>query len=260
MHEWLEALILGIVQGLTEFLPVSSSGHLEIAKYILGDDSLGQQSLLMTITLHAATALATIVVYKKDVKKLAKGTMQRQRPEIAYAIKIILSMIPAVLIGLLLEKEIEGLFDRNMTLVASMLVVTGIILLLSELLNRGSRPLTNADALLIGVAQAIAIMPGISRSGATIGVALLLGKNKSEAARFSFLMVIPLIFGKMIKEIIDGDFTHVNMNVLPLIVGFLAAFFTGWLACKWIISIVRNSKLRYFAIYCFVVAMLLWIL
>lgn len=260
MNSLLEAVILGIVQGLTEFLPISSSGHLEIAKYLLGDDQLGEQSLLMTITLHAATALATIVVYRNDVQKLVSGAVQRKSDELRYLWLIVLSMIPAVAIGVFFESEIEGLFSQNMTLIAWMLVITGILLLCSEYLRRGSKPLGGTGALLVGIAQAFAILPGISRSGATISVALLLGIDRTRAARFSFLMVIPLIFGKMVKELIDGDFNDEAVRLLPLLLGAVVAFITGWIACKWIISIVQHARLHYFAFYCFFVAVLLWVI
>jgi len=260
MTTWLEAVILGIVQGLTEFLPVSSSGHLEIAKYLLGDDSLGEQGLLMTITLHAATALATLVVYRSDVAEIIRGTLKNQEAERSYTLKIILSMIPAVMAGLLLESQIEGLFNQNMTLISMMLIVTGLLLLLSEWLGTGLKRIGFSEAFIIGIAQAIAIIPGISRSGATISAALLLGGDKTKSARFSFLMVIPLIFGKMIKELLDGDFSSESVDLMPLAIGFAVAFFAGWIACKWIIAIVKHSKLKYFSVYCFIVAALLWVI
>ena len=257
---FLEAVILGLVQGLTEFLPISSSGHLEIAKFLLGDDSLGQQSLLMTVTLHAATALATLVVYRKDVGKITSGAVKGNREDVSYLWKIGLSMIPAACVGLFFEHEIEQLFDQDMRFIAMMLVITGLLLLICEWIRTGQRQVTTRHALVIGLAQAIAILPGISRSGATISTALMLGNNKEDAARFSFLMVIPLIFGKMIKEWLDGDFSGDQVELVTLFTGFLVAFLVGWLACKWIIAIVRARKLRYFSFYCFLVAGLLWTL
>lgn len=259
MSSWLEAIILGIVQGLTEFLPVSSSGHLEIARFLLGDDQIGEQGLLMTITLHAATALATLLVYRKDVSSLLKGSISGDREARDYCLKIVLSMLPAVALGLLFESNIEQLFKQNMSLIASMLLVTGILLLLSERMKKGNKPVNFLSAVLIGIGQAVAIMPGISRSGATISLALMLGVDKTKAARFSFLMVIPLIFGKMAKDILDGDFASADVDLLALLLGFITAFFAGWLACKWIIAIVRRAQLHYFAIYCFIIAALLWI-
>ncbi len=258
MSSWLEAVILGLVQGLTEFLPISSSGHLEIVKHLLGDESLGEQSLLMTVTLHAATALATLVVYRKDVVSIANGAFRENKEDRSYIWKIALSMIPAAIIGLVFEHEIELLFDRNMKLISIMLAITGILLLVSEYIGKGNKEIGKKDALLIGLAQAVSIIPGLSRSGATISCALMLGNDKTKSARFSFLMVIPLIFGKMIKEIIDGDFASEAVQLIPLCIGFAAAFFTGWIACKWIIAIVKASKLRYFSAYCFIIAVFLW--
>ena len=260
MSTWLEAVILGLVQGLTEFLPISSSGHLEIAKLLLGDESLGEQSLLMTITLHAATALATLVVYREDIADIASGFFKNKSVDRSYVYKILLSLIPAAVIGILFEHQIEAMFDKNMTLISFMLVVTGLLLLLSEYIGSGKKEVGYKDAIIIGLAQAVAIIPGISRSGATISTALMLGNDKAKSARFSFLMVVPLIFGKMGKEILDGDFAGDSVQLMPLIVGFIAAFFAGWIACKWIIAIVRSAKLRYFSFYCFAVAALIWLI
>ena len=261
MAEWLEALILGIVQGITEFLPISSSGHLEIVKYLLGDDALASESLKMTITVHAATALATLVIYRKDVCEIGLGAFQNTENR-NYIGKIIVSMLPAVAVGFLFESEIEMLFNKNIILVSFMLVITGLLLLFAHRSRHKSKTkeVSFSDAFFIGIAQAIAIMPGISRSGATISAAILLGDEKSRSARFSFLMVIPLIFGKMIKEFLEGDFSSEQTDILSLSIGFVAAFITGLFACSLMIRIVKKSKLSYFAVYCFVVALLLWFL
>jgi undecaprenyl-diphosphatase len=261
MAEWLEALILGIVQGITEFLPISSSGHLEIVKYLLGDDALASESLKMTIIVHAATALSTLVVYRKDVANIGLGAFNDAEHR-NYIGKIIVSMLPAVMVGLLFESEIELLFDKNLIMVSFMLVITGLLLLFAHKsrFQTKSRKVSYSDAFFIGIAQAIAIMPGISRSGATISAALLLGGDKSGSARFSFLMVIPLILGKMAKEILDGDFSTEQTDHFSLLVAFTAAFITGLIACTLMIKIVRQSKLSYFAAYCFVVALILWFL
>ena len=256
----LEAVILGLVQGLTEFLPISSSGHLEIAKFLLGDESLAEQGLLMTITLHAATALATLVVYRKDVTAISLGAIRGSGSDRTYIWKIAVSMIPATIIGLLFEKQIEQLFDKDMLLIAGMLMITGLLLLVCEWVRPGEKEISSGHAMIIGIAQAVAVIPGISRSGATISAALLLGNGKSATTRFSFLMVIPLIFGKMIKDWIDGDFHEEQVDLLALTIGFAVAFCVGWLACKWIIAIVRARKLRYFSFYCFLVAGLLWMM
>lgn len=257
MGEVLSAVVLGIVQGLTEFLPVSSSGHLEIAKYFLGDDSIGEESLLMTVTLHAATALSTLVVFRKEVAEIFKGLFQfKYNEETAFSLKIILSMIPAVLVGLFFEDMIEHMFNQQMLLVGLMLIVTGVLLFFADRAKRTDRAVSYRDALIVGLSQAVAILPGISRSGATISTSVLLGIDRERAARFSFLMVIPLIFGKVAKDVLDGAFAESGVNTLALGVGFVAAFFTGMLACVWMIKLVRNSKLTYFSVYCFIVAAL----
>ena len=256
MSDILSAIVLGIVQGLTEFLPVSSSGHLELAKYILGDERVGQESLLMTVSLHVATALSTIVVFRKDIADIFRGLFQfRWNEETQFSLKIILSMIPAVLAGLLLESQIEQLFSQQILLVGLALLVTGLLLFLADRARHTNQNVRYRDALLVGIAQAIAILPGISRSGATISTSVLLGIDREKAARFSFLMVVPLILGKVAKDILDGAFPAQSSDQLvPLAVGFVAAFFTDWLACLWMIQLVKRSKLTYFAVYCFIIA------
>jgi undecaprenyl-diphosphatase len=258
MEEILRAIILGIVQGLTEFLPVSSSGHLELAKFILGDENLGEASLLMTVLLHAATALSTIVVFWKDIIQIFKGLFQfTWNEETAFSVKIILSMIPAAAVGLLMEEQIEQLFNQQLLLVGLMLIVTGLLLFLADRAKNTSKPVSFINAIIVGIAQAIAIMPGISRSGATISTSVLLGIDRDRAARFSFLMVVPLILGKMAKDILDGGFaSQATGQFWPLALGFIAAFLTGLLACTWMIRLVKNSKLTYFSVYCFIVAIL----
>jgi undecaprenyl-diphosphatase len=254
MTEIIRAIVLGIVQGLTEFLPVSSSGHLELAKYILGDTSMAEQSLLMTVTLHIATALSTIVVFRKDIATIFKGLFAfRWNAETEFSAKIVLSMIPAAFVGLFFEKEIEALFTRNILLVAAMLVVTGVLLLLAHRAKDTGKPVSFLNALLVGIAQAIAITPGISRSGATISSSVLLGIDRGEAARFSFLMVVPLILGKLAKDLLDGSYGATE-NAGALIFGFIFAFLTGLFACRLMIRLVKGSKLIYFSIYCFIVA------
>ena len=249
----LEAIILGIIQGLTEFLPVSSSGHLELAKEIL-NISAKEQNLLMTITLHAATALSTVFIFRKDILQIFRGLLQfRGNEEFQFSLKIVLSMIPAALVGLFFENEIEQLFGGQILLVGSMLIVTGLLLFLADQAKKTDRKVSFLNAVLIGIAQAIAILPGISRSGATISTSVLLGIDREKAARFSFLMVVPLIFGKMAKDIMGGSIHPESTTLLPLLVGFVAAFFTGLLACKWMIRLVKNSQLKYFAYYCFII-------
>ena len=249
-----EAIILGIIQGLTEFLPVSSSGHLELAKVILGDDSLPEESMLMTVVLHAATALSTIVVFRKDLAEIFKGLFQfKNNDEFKFSLNIVLSMIPAAVIGVLFDDEIEAFFGGKILLVGTMLLVTAVLLILADKAKNTDKKVGIKEAIIIGVSQAVAIMPGISRSGATISTSVLLGVDREKAARFSFLMVVPLILGKMAKDILDGAFDVISGSLINYGVGFAAAFVTGILACTWMIKLVKKSKLKYFAYYCLAV-------
>lgn len=345
----LEAIIIGIIQGLTEFLPVSSSGHIELAKAIFGDDNMPSEGMLFTIVLHAATALSTVVIFRKDLLEIFKGVCQfRWNQHWKFVIAIGISMIPAGIVGLLFEKELEAFFYKNILLVGLMLLVTGVILFLADKAKKTEKKINWITAAIIGVAQAIAIMPGISRSGATIGTSVLLGIDRTRAARFSFLMVIPLIFGAMLlkgKKFIEvSNLEELNIEnrvelvineagkedifesaqlialepsinlreeiwtaleskeglsvaeiqdtrakvevglvnagcnstqvdflmndsfagfrplmktpVSSLLGGFIAAFLTGLFACKWMISLVKKSKLKYFAFYCIAVGII----
>ncbi len=251
----LQAIVLGIIQGLTEFLPVSSSGHLELAKSLFGDNSVPEESMRFTVLVHAATALSTVVVYRKEVADIFKGLFAfKNNDEFWFSLKIVISMIPAAIIGVLFNDEIESLFSGQIMLVGAMLGVTGLLLFLADKAKETDRKVTVFNAAIIGIAQAIAILPGISRSGATISTSVLLGIDKTEAARFSFLMVVPLIMGKMAKDILDGAFTTGQAdNPLALAAGFAAAFLTGLVACTWMISLVKKSRLTYFGYYCFAV-------
>jgi len=252
-----ESLILGIIQGLTEFLPVSSSGHLEIFKEIFSSDYQPKESLLITITLHAATAMSTLFYFRKDIGFIFKELLRFEKSESLYfALKIILSMIPAVIVGLFFEDFIASLFDRNLLLVGFMLLITAFLLFQADRIGKNNKPLNYSSALLIGVIQAIAILPGISRSSATIALAVLLGIDRERAARFSFLMVIPLIFGSMAKSLLEIDSVTQSPDYLPLLVGFIAAFITGIFACKWMIALVKKSQLKYFSFYCIVVGVI----
>lgn len=255
MWDALRAIILGVVQGLTEFLPVSSSGHLELAKVIMGNDELGAASILMTVVLHFATALSTIVVFRKDVMEILTGLFSDNASR-QFALKIIASMIPAAAVGVLLEDQIDSLFTNNILLVCCMLLVTAALLFVADRAKTTDKGVSYSNAVLIGISQAIAIMPGISRSGATISTSVLLGVDREKAARFSFLMVVPLIFGKIAKDLLDGEFTNTQVDFLELGLGFTAAFFTGLLACTWMIKLVKNSQLKHFAYYCVAVAII----
>lgn len=255
MDIW-DALLLGIIQGLTEFLPVSSSGHLELGKAILGDTSMPDESLLFTVVLHFATALSTLVVFKKDVWEIVEGLFRFKWNEATrFSLKIVISMIPAALIGFLFEDELESFFGGNVSFVGYMLLLTALLLWLADRARHTGKKVKYRDALIIGVSQAIAMLPGISRSGATISTSVLLGNDKSKAARFSFLMVVPLIFGKIAKDILSGDLSGQTTKLTELGVGFIAAFISGIIACRWMIKLVRHSKLSYFAIYCLVVGL-----
>ena len=253
----IDAIILGIIQGLTEFLPVSSSGHLELGKAILGDSTLPEESLLFTVVLHFATALSTIVVFRKDIFDILKGLFQfKWNDETQFSLKIILSMIPAVIIGLFFEEQLESLFGGNILLVGMMLIITALLLWLADKAKDTQKPVSYRNAFTIGIAQAIAMLPGISRSGATISTSVLLGNDKSKAARFSFLMVVPLIFGKIAKDLLSGEITTESGNFTALSIGFVAAFVSGLIACTWMIKLVKKSKLSWFAIYCLIVGII----
>ncbi len=253
--ELLKALILGIIQGLTEFLPVSSSGHIELGKVILGYEI--KEDVLFTVVLHFATALATLVIFRKEVLEILRGLFQfKWNEEAQFSAKIIVSMIPAAIVGLVWEDQIDALFDGHILLVGCMLILTGLLLFWADRAKDTLKKVGFSDAFIIGISQAIAILPGISRSGATISTSVLLGVDRERAAKFSFLMVVPLILGKMAKDILGGEMVYSSEAMLPLIIGFVAAFFSGLLACRWMIQLVKNAKLSYFSIYCFIVGTL----
>ncbi|GAA5220593.1 undecaprenyl-diphosphate phosphatase [Membranihabitans marinus] len=248
MNDFLQKIILGIIQGLTEFLPVSSSGHLEIAKMMIGDDVAGHESLLTTVVLHFATAMATMVVFRDDIIDILKTLKQKASQK--FVIAIVLSMIPAAAVGVLLQDQIDALFSGNLWLVGICLLVTAGLLLIADRAKDSQHEVNYFRAIIIGISQAIAILPGISRSGATISTSVILGIDRSKAARFSFLMVVPLIFGKMAKDLLEADMVLHTTSWTALGLGFAAAFITGVFACKWMIALVKNSKLYYFSIYC----------
>ncbi|MEO9485303.1 MAG: undecaprenyl-diphosphate phosphatase [Ekhidna sp.] len=254
---WVEALILGIIQGLTEFLPVSSSGHLEIGSVLL--EVYSTDNLLFAVTVHLATALATIAVFRNDISILLKDIFKFQWNESTeFAAKIIISMVPVFIVAIFFKDQIEELFVGNLLLVGSMLLITGGLLLFAHFKNDGNKPVGFVAAILIGLAQAFAVLPGISRSGSTIATALILGVERSKAARFSFLMVLIPIMGASLLELLDytENPTGHSIDTLSLIVGFVAAFVSGYIACRWMIKIVKRGKLTYFAIYCFIVGLI----
>ncbi|MCK4289008.1 MAG: undecaprenyl-diphosphate phosphatase [Bacteroidales bacterium] len=254
--DWLEALILGIVQGLTEFLPVSSSGHLELGKVILGVEA--ERSLIFTVVVHGATVLSTIFVFHKDLWILLKGLFAfKWNDETKYISKILISMIPVVIVGLFFAEEIESFFTGNVVFVGSMLIITALLLTFTYFKKSNLRKISFIDSLIIGIAQAAAVLPGISRSGATISTGLMLGNKRELIAKFSFLMVLIPIIAANVKDLFTGEMARESsIGAVPLLIGFFAAFISGLLACKWMIGIVKKGKLIYFAIYCFIIGLI----
>jgi undecaprenyl-diphosphatase len=246
---WFEAMILGLIQGFTEFLPVSSSGHLEIVKSLFGINP--DESFYFTIAVHGATVLSTIAVFWKEIVQLFSGAFKfKMNDEATYIIKIIISMIPVGIAGVLLKDPIENLFNGNIVFVGLMLLITATLLALAHFIRKRERSIGYWDALIIGMAQAIAVIPGISRSGATISTGLIIGNKKDEIAKFSFLMVIIPVIGANLLEILSGEAGMGNTGAGIIIIGFITAFISGYLACHWMIGLVRKSKLIWFSIYC----------
>ena len=254
---WIEAIILGLIQGLTEFLPVSSSGHLAIGKALFGIETA---DLSFEVAVHAATVLATIVVFWKDIVKLLQGLFKFQmNAETRYILLILLSMVPVFIVGMFFKDSVEALFGSGLLVVGFALLVTALLLFLSETLaaRRGGEggKVTWKSALWMGVAQAVAVVPGLSRSGSTIATGLLCGVKKEEVTRFSFLMVLIPILGEAFLDVVGGDFGQSSVGMLPLLLGFAAAFVSGLFACKFMIAIVKKAKLRWFALYCALVGL-----
>ena len=262
--DWLQAIILGLVQGLTEFLPVSSSGHLAIGKAVLGVEPSGD--LIFEVTVHAATVLATIVVFRKQIWKLLCGLFKfKYNDETDYIAKICVSMIPVLIVGVFFKDWVEAAFG-SMLVVGLALMVTAMLLFLSDFLGKKVKPareyrngISFWQALTVGVGQAFAVIPGLSRSGTTISTGLLCGAKRSQMAQFSFLMVLVPILGEMFLDVVGGDFAASSVGVLPLLLGFAAAFVSGFFACKVMIALVRKAKLSWFALYCAIVSLLVLI-
>jgi undecaprenyl-diphosphatase len=251
----IEAFILGLIQGLTEFLPVSSSGHLEIVQALFGIK--GGNNLKFDLLLHGATVLSTLFIFRKEITELFLGLFKfRWDENNKYVAKLLLSAIPAVIAGFLFEDEIESLFTGKLIFVGSMLLFTALLLSIASFKRKGDRKIGFLDALIIGIAQMVAIIPGISRSGATIATGLIIGNDRSNLAKFSFLMVMIPILGAIFLKSVSGDLaSEESIQILPVLVGFTTAFITGLLACKWMINIVKKGKLIYFAIYCTVIGL-----
>ncbi|HUU99635.1 MAG TPA: undecaprenyl-diphosphate phosphatase [Bacteroidales bacterium] len=252
---WFEAVVLGLIQGLTEFLPVSSSGHLEIGKYFF--DINAEENFYFTIAVHGATVASTIAVFWKEILQLITGSLKfRKNEESTYVLKLIVSVIPVGIAGIFLRNSVEGLFNGNMNFTGFMLLVTSILLAIGHFIRKKERSITYLDSFLIGIAQALALIPGISRSGATISTGMMLGNRKDELAKFSFLMVLVPVLGANLLGILPDDTGSASTRAGIIAIGALAAFISGYLACRWMISLVRRSKMIWFSIYCAIVGLL----
>lgn len=260
--DWIEALVLGVIQGLTEFLPVSSSGHLQIFSALFGIQ--GEENLAFAVVVHAATVCSTIVVLWKEIAALFGGLFKfRRNEETMYVAKIAVSMIPVAIVGLFFKEAVEELFGSGLLVVGVALLVTAALLAFSYYARpRMKTDISFVDAFIIGLAQACAVIPGLSRSGSTIATGILLGNNKERVAKFSFLMVLVPILGEALLDLMKGNFAQAESGIsaLPLLVGFLAAFVSGYFACSWMINLVKKGKLIWFALYCLVAGVVVLIL
>ncbi|MDL2320357.1 undecaprenyl-diphosphate phosphatase [Alistipes sp. OttesenSCG-928-B03] len=250
MEIW-ESIVLGALQGLTEFLPVSSSGHLELANYLFGIEE--PNNLTFTMAVHAGTVLSTIVVFWRELGRLIRGFFRfRMSEEMMFVINIFVSLLPIMFVGLMFGDQIAALFTSNLALVGSMLLVTAALLTFSHYAKPKDRPVTMQSAFIMGLAQAVAVIPGLSRSGATISAGLMQGVRREEVSKFSFLMVLIPIIGMNLLEAFGGGFSGGSVDIAPILVGFVTAFATGLLACRWMIRLVNRGKLVWFAVYCVV--------
>jgi undecaprenyl-diphosphatase len=249
---FLQALVLGIIQGLTEFLPVSSTGHLELGKYLFGINP--EANFYFSVAVHGATVLSTIFVLWKEILDLFNGFFKfKLNDETRYVIKLFISMIPVGIAGIFTKEIAEKYFTGDMTSLGIQFIISGLLLLATLFLKPKEHPITYWDSFIIGIAQAIAIVPAISRSGATIATGLMLGNKKSEIAKFSFLMVLIPVIGANALEMYSGDFSKEQTSFLAIFAGFVAAFITGYFACKWMINLVKKGNLGWFAVYCFLI-------
>lgn len=261
---WLEALILGLVQGLTEFLPVSSSGHLAIGRELLGVEASGD--LVFEVTVHAATVLSTIVVFRKEIWKILQGLFKfKMNDETDYVLKIVVSMIPVFVVGMFFKDYVEDLFS-SMMVVGCALLVTALLLFFSDFASARVQEANSArnginwwQAFVVGIGQALAVIPGLSRSGTTISTGLLCGVRRDVMAQFSFLMVLIPILGEAFLNLVGGDMAASSIGAVPLATGFVAAFVSGLFACRVMIALVRKARLSWFALYCAIVGVLVLI-
>jgi undecaprenyl-diphosphatase len=252
---WLQALVLGLIQGLTEFLPVSSSGHLELGKFLFGINP--ESNFYFSVAVHGATVLSTIVVLWQEISTLVRGVFKfRWNEETQYILKIIVSMIPVAIAGLFLKEIVENYFTGNMIALGVQFLISALFLFMALMIKPGERPITYFDAFIIGIAQAFAILPAVSRSGATIATGMMIGNKKSELAKFSFLMVLVPIIGANLVEMKEGGFSLEGTSFAIIFIGFLTAFISGYFACKIMINLVKNGRLVWFAIYCVAVGVI----
>jgi undecaprenyl-diphosphatase len=246
---WFEAIVLGLIQGLTEFLPVSSSGHLELGKYLFGMDH--EANFYFSVAVHGATVLSTIAVLWKEILDLLKGFFKfKINDETKYVFKILISMIPVGIAGFFLTDIIDEYFAGDMISLGMQFIISAGFMLLTLVIKPKEKPISYLDSFLIGIAQAIAVLPAISRSGATIATGMMLGNKKSEIAKFSFLMVLIPIIGANFVEMKSGDFITEGTSLTVIMIGFVTAFISGYFACKWMINLVKKGSLLWFAVYC----------
>jgi undecaprenyl-diphosphatase len=249
---WFEALVLGLIQGLTEFLPVSSSGHLELGKYLFGINP--EANFYFSIAVHGATVLSTIAVLWKEIADLFKGFFKfRLNEETIYVLKIIVSMIPVGIAGFFLKDIVEEFFTGNMVALGIQFLISALLLLMTLVIKPKERPISFVDSFIIGIAQALAVLPAISRSGATIATGMMLGNRKADIAKFSFLMVLVPVIGANLVEMKSGEFSTEGTPFYVIVIGFIAAFIAGYFACKWMINLVKKGNLLWFALYCILV-------
>jgi undecaprenyl-diphosphatase len=251
---WFEAMVLGLIQGLTEFLPVSSSGHLELGKYLFGINP--ETNFYFSVAVHGGTVISTIVVLRSEIVSLFKGVFKfKFNDETKYVLKIIISMIPVGIAGLYLKDITDNFFTGNMTFLGIQFIISALFLALTLVIKPKERQIGYFDSFIIGIAQAIAVLPAISRSGATIATGMMLGNKKSDIAKFSFLMVLIPIIGANLVEMRSGSFSTEGTSVYIILIGFVTALISGYFACKWMINLVKKGNLVWFAVYCLIIGL-----